>query len=119
MAHAILVWIALAELRRQVSDFLCSCGFSVIVADARDQALEIASRLDEVRLILADSSVEDGGALVRGIGARAGTVSTLLISANPEYVNRALAPELALHFIEKPFAWRDLKNKIESVLAAE
>jgi DNA-binding response OmpR family regulator len=117
MESEVVVWITSPELRRQISEFLRSFGLAVVFADGRDQALDAAGQ-EGIGLILADASVHDGRVLAGRIAERGRRTRTLLISGNPEDVNRAAGPDPGLHFIEKPFAWRDLRSRVETLLTA-
>ena len=111
---AVLVSVSNRDLGRQLSEFLYGLGVAVVLAGP---ALDTALRQNgEIDVVLADLPYEGGAALVERLAARRPALKALLISGEPDYVNRACWPQPWLEFIEKPFAWCDLKRRFERLL---
>ncbi len=108
---AVLVSIASEGLRLQVVEFLNRCGLPVIEAETGLDPTESA-----IALFLTDMRVEDAPVLMREAARHRPDLRALVISGDPEYVNRELVPDLSVHFIEKPFAWCELSEKIAKLM---
>lgn len=115
-AGAVLVSIAAEGLRLQVIEFLNRCGLRVLEADAESEVLDFAERDCAIRLLLADARLDDAPRLVREATRRRPDIRALVISGDPEFINRELVPDPCVHFIEKPFSWCELGDKIARLL---
>lgn len=113
---AVLVSIAAEGLRLQVVEFLNRCGLPVLEAETGSELLDITENECVIALFLADMRVEDAPGLMREAARRRPDLHALVISSDPEYVNRELVPDPCVHFIEKPFAWCELGEKIARLL---
>jgi DNA-binding response OmpR family regulator len=109
---AIEQWPLLEQIRR----FLEADGYRVVEAAAVGTALEMLDQLREVELLLADVPLPYAAGLAGQAVERCAGIKVLLISGEPEFVNRELVPEAEIGFIEKPFAWCELKRTIDELL---
>lgn len=120
MSHTVLISVPQQGLLRQIYNFLGEAGHHVIEAATEDAALEI---LDDSRaeldLLLVDAHGQNAPRLARQAALRRPGMKVLLISAEPEYIGRALIPEAEIGFLERPFAWCELKRKIDELMGAE
>ncbi len=115
---AVLLSVYYQALGEQLRTFLTGMGYVVVEAANPRETLELLeARTQKVDLLLADSSSQDAPALARqALRSRPG-LKVLVISGEPGFVNRTLMPQTGIAFLEKPFAWRVLKRKLESLLA--
>ncbi len=113
-AGCIVVCIAAGELRTQVTDFLSRSGFSVVETESGTDLRKFAER--EVALLLADTRIEQALNVVREAARLKQNMQVLLISGEPESINKELVPDPWVHFIEKPFAWCELHDRIAWLL---
>ncbi len=115
---AVLLSVYYQALGEQLRAFLTTMGYVVVEAASPGETLALLqAQTQKVDLLLADSSSQDAPALARqALRSRPG-LKVLVISGEPGYVNRALMPQAGIAFLEKPFAWRVLKRKVESLLA--
>jgi DNA-binding response OmpR family regulator len=111
---AVLVSIAAEALRLQVVDFLNRCGLHVLEAGTASQLLEITKHDCAIALLLADMPVEEAPGLLRATARW--DLRALVISGDPDFINRELVPDPGVHFIEKPFSWCELGDKIARLL---
>jgi DNA-binding response OmpR family regulator len=101
-------------IRSQLRDFLRRKGFRTIEVGNINEAVEPQA---SIRLLIGEFPLPHGpdawsSALLRRPAAKA-----LLISGDPEEISRESFPHPRVEFIEKPFAWRDLGERIDSLLA--
>jgi DNA-binding response OmpR family regulator len=116
-APVIILSISYEALRHQLRRFLTGIGFSVREANCESDALDASE--SKVDLLLADAPFHDGlRSLQRALEAHP-TLKVLLISAEPDYICRALLPNPLVEFIEKPFAWRELERKINELMSPQ
>ncbi len=115
-AGAVLVSIAAEGLRLQVIEFLNRCGLRVLEAGTENEVLEFTEHDCAIGLLLADARVDDAPRLVREAARRSPDIRALVISGDPECINRELVPDPCVHFIEKPFSWCELGDKIARLL---
>lgn len=119
MAETVLISVQQAPLLDQIRDFLQHAGYAVLESASAEDTLHMLShpwyRID---LLLADGTIREAQQLMRQAALFRPGLKVLLISGDPDYINRALMPELEIAFIEKPFAWRDLSCAIAELLTA-
>jgi DNA-binding NtrC family response regulator len=117
--RTVLISIRQAPLLDQIREFLQGVGYAVVAATSDDDTLQVLNRIpQDVDLLLADTPVADAPGLARtAVTSRPG-LKVLLISGDPDYVNRELMPEAAIGFIEKPFAWCSLGRTVADLLAS-
>jgi DNA-binding response OmpR family regulator len=114
----VLISVQHAPLLEQIREFLRRAGHAVMVAVSAEDALQLlGGPWCNIDLLLAETPLRDAAELAREAVSRRPGVRVLLISGEPEYINRELMPELEIGFIEKPFAWRDLSEAIARLLS--
>jgi response regulator RpfG family c-di-GMP phosphodiesterase len=111
---SVVVCIAGRELRLQVTEFLGRCGLSILEAETGGELRRLGGR--EIVLVVADMPVQQAAKAVREAAWFKPELRTLLISSDPERINRELVPDPWIHFIEKPFAWCELGEKVARLL---
>ncbi len=118
MAKTVLLSVQQESLRFQIREFLASAGYHVLEAftDADTTGI-LQESPEEVDLLLADRRIESAIGFVREVARVRRGIRVLFISGDPEDVNRMLLPDEEVGFIEKPFAWRELRTKIDDLLA--
>jgi DNA-binding NtrC family response regulator len=120
MAHTVLISVSQQGLLYQIRDFLHGAGHRVMEAASDDAVLQI---LDEScsgpDLLLIDVHSHDAHRLARQAVLRRPGLKVLLISGEPEYITRELVPYTEVGFLERPFAWCDLKSKIDELMGTE
>lgn len=120
MAHTVLVSIPQSGLLRQVRDFLDEAGNRVLEAATEDAALRILDESSsELDLVLIDTHGQNAPSLARQAIRLRPDLKVLMISGEPEYIIRALVSEAGVGFLERPFAWRELKHKIDELMGME
>ncbi len=114
MNETVLLLVHSEALRVQVRGFLGDAGVRVVEGLATSEVLDLSEQFWQgIDLLLTDASP----ALVHQAICRGSRTNALVISSHPENINRELMPEPRVNFIEKPFAWRELKDKIDAVLS--
>ncbi len=109
---SVLVSTRHQELQRQFCDILAEAGYACTAGDGTAEALHAP----DVDLIIAEVQVEHTPVLaVRALAARP-DLKLLFICSEPAYIGRALVPDRRVAFIEKPFAWDDLRRTILDLL---
>jgi hypothetical protein len=111
----ILLSISCAALREQIRLFLAGVGLSVWDGNWPGNEPSVVFN-SEIDLLLSDAPIHEIMQLVQWLHADDPALKTLVISAEPEYICRALMPNPSVEFIEKPFAWRDLERKVGAML---
>jgi PAS domain S-box-containing protein len=113
--------ILLAEDQRQIVDlgtkFLQRCGYTVLAASTPEAALDLAARhKGEIHLLIAGANARE---LKEKLEATRPTVKTLLMSTStPEVFAAQNAPDSRLFFLQKPFTFEGLAQKVRDVLDA-
>jgi DNA-binding NtrC family response regulator len=119
MRRTVLLAIVHEPLRLQISDFLSDLDLEVVEAGTASEILDIVRRAgSQNHLLLTDVAVAAGRDPASTVTSATPNVRALVISGDPEYVNRELVPDERIDFIEKPFAWRELGEKIAYLLDA-
>ncbi len=120
MSYTVLLSVTQQWLLRQIREFLHGAGLSVMEAATEDVALRIlCESRPEVGLLLMEANEQDAPRLARqAVRCRPG-MKILLLSGEPEFVNRALMPEAEVGFLEKSFAWCELKRKLEELMGTQ
>jgi DNA-binding response OmpR family regulator len=113
MDGVVLLCLPNAELRCQIRRFLNELGLQVMEADEASEIEGIAAQpWSQVDLLLTDSSIHSrGGPVSEAIRLRS-DLKLLVISGVPE----CKVADTRVHFIEKPFAWRELRGKLRQIL---
>lgn len=115
----VLLSIPHLPVLQQVREFLRRAGYAVLVAASAADAMQLlAGPWCGIDLLLAETPLPTAAELAHEAVARRPGVRVLLISGEPDYINREFAPEPWIAFIEKPFAWNDLNRTISSLLSA-
>ena len=112
----VLLAIQQWPLLEQIRSFLEASGYRVVEAAAVGTALQILNELCDVELLLSDAHGAHAADLASQATASRAGVKVLLISGEPDFVNRELIPQRDVGFIEKPFAWCELEHSIERLL---
>jgi DNA-binding NtrC family response regulator len=111
---AVLVSVSNRDLGRQLTDFLYGMGAAVVLAGpALESALQ---RNNQVEVLVTDLPCQGGAEIVARLAARQPALKALFISGEPDYINRACWPQPWLEFIEKPFAWSELKRRFDRLM---
>jgi DNA-binding response OmpR family regulator len=114
----VLVWVHREAFLCQLRDFLEGLGCVVVEAATGPEVLSVLAKPGfEADLLVADASSRDAAALARQAVQCRPALKVLMISSEPEYINRALVPEASIAFIEKPFAWCELRRAVEALLS--
>ncbi len=104
----ILLWIRNPELRRQLSEFLVAAGYACV---------DVTSPLPpDCGLLVAEVDLEQAAVLARSAPLDRPDLRLLLVCGEPAYVGRTLTADPRVAFIEKPFAWRELRQMILELL---
>ena len=103
------------SFRAQLRGFLAQDGHRIVTARTTGQALKLVTA-SPVDWLIADASSGNTLALAIRAVTHNPALKVLLISAEPEYAGRAAVADVRVHFIEKPFAWSDLKRKVDALL---
>ncbi|HVX66663.1 MAG TPA: hypothetical protein VHA11_08685 [Bryobacteraceae bacterium] len=120
MPHTVLLSVPQQGLLRQIRNFLGETGHQVMEASTEAAALRILDdSRSELDLLLLDAHIQDAPRLARQAALRRPRMKVLLISGEPEYIGRALIPETEIGFLEKPFAWCELKRKIDEMIGSD
>ncbi len=120
MSYTVLLSVTQQWLLRQIREFLHGAGLSVMEAATEDVALRIlCESRPEVGLLLLEASAQDAPRLARQAARCRPGMKILLLSSDPDFVNRALMPEAEVGFLEKPFAWCELKSKLDELMGDE
>jgi DNA-binding NtrC family response regulator len=120
MAETVLISVRHVPLLDQIRDFLQRAGYTVLESQSPVDALNmLSSPWCGIDLLLADATIRDAPQFVRQTISRQPRLKVLMISGDPDYVNRELMPEPEIAFIEKPFAWCELKHAIAELLTAQ
>jgi DNA-binding response OmpR family regulator len=120
MSHTVLISVPQQGLLRQIRNFLGEAGHHVMEAATEEAAMQILDdERSELDLLLVDAHGQNAPRLARQAALRRPGIKVLLISGEPEYVSRALIPESEVGFLERPFAWCELKRKIDELMGAE
>jgi hypothetical protein len=107
---AVLLWIRNQELRRQLSEFLGASGYACVDFNGPDKPPECG-------LLLAEVGLEEAVILARNTPEDRPDLRLLFVCGEPAYVGRALLTDPRVAFIEKPFAWCELRRAILELLA--
>jgi len=119
MPHTVLVAVPQKWLSRQIREFLREDGHRVFEAPTHETALRILEESgQEMGLLLLDAHGMDAPHLAQDAVRKAPGVKILLISSEPEYISRMLLPEVEASFLEKPFAWCALRQKIDEMMSS-
>jgi len=116
-ARTVVISVRQASLLDQLCEFLRGAGYAVVAAASDDNPLQLLFRMPpDVDLLLADTPAAEASELARTAAAFRPGLKVLLISGDPDYVNRELIPDPAIGFIEKPFAWSSLGRRVADLL---
>lgn len=118
-AGTVLVSIAAEAFRRQIVNFLSARGLQVLEARCGSEVLELTEHAYAIALFLADMPVEEAPGLLRAASRHRPDLRALVISGDPEYINRELVPDPCVHFIEKPFSWCEFSDKVTRLLRSD
>jgi DNA-binding response OmpR family regulator len=117
--RTVLISVRQASLLDQLCEFLRGAGYAVVAAASDGDTLQFLRGMPpEVDLLLADTPAADAPELARAAVTFRPGLKVLLISGDPDYVNRELVPDLGIGFIEKPFAWSSLGRTVAELLTS-
>ncbi len=109
-----------AEVRELTRIFLTRQGYSVLTAGTAAEALALCADASPA-LMIADIAMPDGSgpALAEQLRARIAGLKVLYVSGDGDtpFSGRGLLPDSA-HFLAKPFALRELADKVREILDA-
>jgi len=107
-----------AEVRELTRIFLTREGYSVLTAGTAAEALALCADASPA-LMIADISDGSGPALAEQLRARIAGLKVLYVSGDGDtpFSGRGLLPDSA-HFLAKPFALRELADKVREILDA-
>jgi hypothetical protein len=115
----VLLSIRHPALRIQIHQFLHELGLKVVEAPGREDpnglTAETCGRID---LWLTDRAAAPELASTREALRNCPGVTVLALTANPRRAARTVPPQVRVSFIETPFAWRDLAERITELLMA-
>jgi DNA-binding NtrC family response regulator len=113
----VLLSIPQEAVRQQISEFLADAGCRTLAAATELEAMGIAERhYGAIDVLLCDMPPYEGSRLVHALGRQHPGLKALLICGDPECINRELLPDPNVAFIEKPFAWREFKHALDTLL---
>ncbi|HEX8985385.1 MAG TPA: hypothetical protein VF767_08140 [Bryobacteraceae bacterium] len=115
----ILLSIRHAALRSQIHQFLHGLGLHVVEAPGGDDPAcltpEACRRID---LWLTDRAVQPEMAATREVLRHCPGVTVLALSGDTRRASRAASTQVRVSFIETPFAWCELEERIAELLIA-
>jgi DNA-binding NtrC family response regulator len=104
-------------IRSQLRDFLRRRGLRTIEVGHPSEINAVVAPDTSLRLLIGEFSLPQGPEAWSGALRGRPAVKALLISGDPEEISRETFPHPRVEFIEKPFAWRDLGERIDNLLA--
>jgi DNA-binding response OmpR family regulator len=115
----VLVSLHNQALRGQVSQFIAQAGYEVLEAASPARAESIAnSHPGSIAVLLTDAPPRGAAEILSSANYRQRWMTALVISGDPAAVNEEAVPDPRLAFIEKPFAWRQLRRELAERITA-
>ncbi len=107
----VLAVICGTELRRQVADFIAAEGYACLTTPTLQAALETLSRPEaEVDLVMAEVRLHEAQSTAASITAVRPEANVLFVCSAPSAEAKRPVTDRRVTFIEKPFAWGELRQ---------
>jgi CheY-like chemotaxis protein len=106
-------------LRMEMEDELTNAGFNVLTAANADEAIEILTNRDDIRIIVTDINMPgsmDGAALTRFVRTRWPPIRMIVASGAVPDTDQI---PLGIPFFRKPYPHRQIQAKIRELLQAD
>jgi len=115
----VLVAVPGDELRRQLIGFLATLGYACVAMSRLEAALRMLQGSSAgLEILVGDVPLPEAESVAAAVAAARLTMRMLFLSSEPESVTRNVVPNPGVMFVEKPFAWCDLKAVLSAMSGA-